>query len=67
MKTRFVCMLLSTLLAGSGVTVIDGSAIGGVSQESEVIYEQESDFTVTIPKKITLGSDKSAGRYCLGL
>lgn len=61
MKTRLVCMLLSTLLAGSGVTVIDGSAIGGgVSQESEVIYEQESDFTVTIPKKIILGSDKSA-------
>ena len=46
---------------------------GGVSQESEVIYEQESDFTVTIPKKITLGSDKSAeyavtvrGSVCAG-
>ena len=61
MKVKIVCMLLSAMIAGSSVTEISSADINDqTTGQSEVIYEQESDFTVTIPKKIALGSDKSA-------
>lgn len=61
MKARIVCMLLSAMIAGTGFTEISSADINNqTTGQSEVIYEQESNFTVTIPKKIALSSDKSA-------
>ena len=61
MKVKIVCMLLSAMIAGSGVTEISSADINDqTTGQSEVIYEQESDFTVTIPKKIALGTAKTA-------
>lgn len=59
-------MAAMTLLSSMPVHAADVTNIGsfdvgeGTSKQSEVLYSQDSDFTVTIPKKIALGSDKSA-------
>lgn len=39
-------------------TVSQTEADAGAKRETEVIYEQSSTFTVTIPKKIVLGETK---------
>ena len=64
MQAKIVTMLLSAMLLSTGVTgtqqIKSTDITEPVTRESEVKYKQESNFTVTIPKKIALGSDKTA-------
>lgn len=41
-------------------TVAQTEADEGTTRNTEVLYEQTSTFTVTIPKKIVLGSDRTS-------
>lgn len=64
MQAKIVTMLLSAMLLSTGVTgtqqIKSTDITEPITKESEVKYKQESNFTVTIPKKIALSSGKTA-------